>query len=928
VPTAAAKQNRTLEILLTAKDQTRSTLRRVKQEMLGTVRTIRGGFASATRAAGAFRRQIFNLRNAILLGAGAAMTKFAADFEDQLMQVRGLIDDPSFSLQPFSRGVRDIAIETGDSFDSLTKSLFDTISAGVDAGSALEVLRSAAKLAAAGGTDTATAVDGLTSLLNAYGLEASEATRITDALFQAQKKGKTTIAELSSNVGQVAPLAATLGVSIEEVTGALAALTTAGLSTEEAATQVKSFFTAIIKPGAEAKRAAAELGMEFDASAVSGGRFLEFIKQLEDATGGSTEQLARLFPNVRSLQGVLGLARNEGKDFAETLDAMAKGAGSVEKAFAQTNATLGAQIRSTWRSVQSSMIDVIEGLRPVIEDLLSTVRGFFVRLSRSRDEFVAVFRGVGKVLLRIKDVIKTAFAQGDTFQLLVNSAVAAVEAISGVFFDAIPLLAKTTALLGRQLGVSLIRTFIGTTKEELVRFGTSGSLGNQLIASQIFGGQDELVAARDQLAQIDRLRQAQRSRGSVLQTRGLVDANGNADREKILAQLEDFRRRYKAVLAKIQGYEAEYGEWNANPANNAGYQAAQRQADGLRKVIAEFELLAVDADQAREKIRQLEAEFNGSQQVGASALRADLDATGAELEAFWAKLPARFSAIKDRLSQGVSGATAGALGDVSEEIAGLQGDFAKLRAAMAAAGDEAGKEFGSAMAKSTGPSITKKLGQQDEIAQAIQGLEDLGRAHDQLQERMERRGGLGGFLAGARESIKQYIASVRDTYTQATGMISSAVSSMENALGSAFVNISRRAKDLGGAFEDMARSILESIRQIMAQALARQIVGALLGAFTASAPVSSATDGTAGIPGVTAPDQGGGLQFLQSVNDPGSGSGDTYVTNYNISISAVDARSVERLFRENKELLAALNAETMDDSFTYRRKIRGVARGR
>jgi hypothetical protein len=180
VPVASARgDKRTLEVLLTARDQTKATLRRMQSQVRSTSRIVTSSFTRAAGAAKALQSQIFNLRNALVLGVGAAMTKFTADFEDGLAQIAGLLDDPDQWMKGFDRGIRDIAIETGDSFDSLTKSLFDTISLlSVDAAEhAMDVLRAAARLASAGGTDTATAVDGFTSLLNAYRLEASEATQ-------------------------------------------------------------------------------------------------------------------------------------------------------------------------------------------------------------------------------------------------------------------------------------------------------------------------------------------------------------------------------------------------------------------------------------------------------------------------------------------------------------------------------------------------------------------------------------------------------------------------------------------------------------------------------------------------------------------------------------------------------------------------------
>jgi hypothetical protein len=190
-------------------------------------------------------------------------------------------------------------------------------------------------------------------------------------------------------------------------------------------------------------------------------------------------------------------------------------------------------------------------------------------------------------------------------------------------------------------------------------------------------------------------------------------------------------------------------------------------------------------------------------------------------------------------------------------------------------------------------------------------------------------------LRGAVSSLRGYVKQVGDAYTQATRAITSSVTSMETALGGAFFEIISRTKDVGKAFEDMAYSILTSLQQIASSALASQILSSIIGAFVGAGGSSAGSEFLSGSK-FQPVGSGGGLSMPSSLGSSlggagpstPSGGGDTYITNYNISISAVDARSVEKLFRDNASLLAALNAEQMEDSLAYRRRIRQVARGK
>ena len=190
---------------------------------------------------------------AFTAAAGVAIVKFAK-FESKMVDVGNLFGGTTKEINKLSQGVINISKRVPVAAQDLANSLFDVVSAGVAVGESLTFLETASKLAVAGVTDTKTAVDGLTSVMNAYSLEAEDAGAISDKFFAAQKAGKTTIAELSSSIGQVAPIANATGVSIDGLLGAMSALTLQGISTAQSATQIRAALNAVIKPTEEAKK--------------------------------------------------------------------------------------------------------------------------------------------------------------------------------------------------------------------------------------------------------------------------------------------------------------------------------------------------------------------------------------------------------------------------------------------------------------------------------------------------------------------------------------------------------------------------------------------------------------------------------------------------------------------------------------------------
>ncbi len=300
-----------------------------------------------------------------------------AKFETRITDVGNLLGSSRKEIQAMGKDLIALSKTIPTSTQDLAESLFDVVSAGIPAAKSMEFLEVAAKLATAGVTTTKVAVDGLTSVMNAYGLEADKATEISDKFFAAQVKGKTTIEQLSKSIGRVAPIAAATGISIDEMLGSLAALTTQGIKTEEAATGIRATLVSVIKPTEEATKFAAALGIEFNAQALKAKGLQGFLEEVIAATGGETEALAKLFPNVRAINAVLALSANGFKALTEAQKASAEASGETETAFQKQAATISAQFQLMKNNALGFSKTLIEILGPAIVGSIKLVSSFF-----------------------------------------------------------------------------------------------------------------------------------------------------------------------------------------------------------------------------------------------------------------------------------------------------------------------------------------------------------------------------------------------------------------------------------------------------------------------------------------------------------------------------------------------------------------------
>ena len=122
----------------------------------------------------------WSVASGVVLGAGVAAFKMSTNFEDAMAKVMTIADETVMSQEELEKAIMDLSNQTGISASEIAENVYSAISAGQETGDAVNFLTNATKLAKAGFTDTGSALDVLTTILNSYGLEAEEVSRISD----------------------------------------------------------------------------------------------------------------------------------------------------------------------------------------------------------------------------------------------------------------------------------------------------------------------------------------------------------------------------------------------------------------------------------------------------------------------------------------------------------------------------------------------------------------------------------------------------------------------------------------------------------------------------------------------------------------------------------------------------------------------------
>lgn len=288
-------------------------------------------------------------------------SKFAMDFEEVMAKVGTIADTTKVPIQELKEEVVDLSDKTGQSTNDLGEAMYQAISASVDTAEAIDFLDLSVKAAVGGFSTTTTAVEGLTTVLNSYGLETKEAETIANQMLITQNKGKTTFDELASSVGKVTPLASALGLETKELFSSLAVTTAQGLATTESVSGLKAAFSNIIKPTKEAQNASKALGIEFSVAALNSKGWIKFLSDVKTGLENASPEFESISKQFENNSKKLADLESQGKKTSQEYKTLAK-----ENKNLSGELEILAQSSDSPVSAMSTLFGSVEGLNAML----------------------------------------------------------------------------------------------------------------------------------------------------------------------------------------------------------------------------------------------------------------------------------------------------------------------------------------------------------------------------------------------------------------------------------------------------------------------------------------------------------------------------------------------------------------------------------
>jgi TP901 family phage tail tape measure protein len=448
----------------------------------------------------------------VLTGMFVGLAAAAGSLTYQMAEVATMLNRRTIpALESLTNTVVNVSNEFGAASKDISKALYQILSAQVGVGESSEVLRVATETARAGFVSVGIAADALTTIMNAYGMSSMDVGKISDQLFMTVRKGKTTFAELGSQIGRVAAQGSLAKVATEDLFSAIAVMTQAGIKSSVTMTSLTAMLRNLLSPSMDATAlAASKFGVQLGSAGLEAQGLIGIMRGLAGATA---EEIRMIFASQRAFRGAAALLENI-NGYMKTYADMTDSAGTRVEALAQVQGTLTYQIQRTGEAVKN----------------------FTAQVGRAMDAnktLASVVKDVADVMADLVEFFQTAQGQQVALGILIGGVTAAVialgVAISGVLVALsviLPMLGAVGVTLG---GVAV--TIAGVVGSLFVLTGVIGVVITKYLKAK--KQQRELSGK----ALIDRL-------GNEIQAR----KEATKIIEKQLNALEELRKEEEAIL--------------------------------------------------------------------------------------------------------------------------------------------------------------------------------------------------------------------------------------------------------------------------------------------------------------------------------------------------------------------------------------------
>lgn len=345
-----------------------------------------------------------------LTAVGVAGLKVATDFEKGMSEVKAISGATGKDFDALREKAIELGADTAFSANEVAAAMTEMAKAGWDSNQIIDGMSGVLAAAAASGEELATVSTIVADAITGFGMEAADSTRIADLLTQAANSGTIGISDLGESFKYIAPVAGAMGLSVEDVTTALSAMSMAGIKGSQAGTSLRTMLTRMVKPTDAVAAAMDELGISVTNQDGSMKSLDEIVSNLRTSFDGLTEsekaKYAATLAGQEGMAGMLSLLNLTEEEYNEIAKSMDNAGGVAEQTAAIMQDNLQSKIEQLGGSLESLAIKladyVIPYLQKFVEWLTSLVDKFTAldpETQKTILKFAAIVAAIGPVLV-------------------------------------------------------------------------------------------------------------------------------------------------------------------------------------------------------------------------------------------------------------------------------------------------------------------------------------------------------------------------------------------------------------------------------------------------------------------------------------------------------------------------------------------------
>ena len=413
-----------------------------KTSMNISLRLMAGQFTKGLKN---IRRQIDTfgryIRSAFALGSvtafGRSVVKVGADFENAMARVRAVTNASTMEMKTMRNEAERLGATTRYTATEAAGALENLTRNGMTAAQATRSLSGVLQLAQANSIGLAEAADMVTNTMNMFGLSVNDVSRINDTLSSTASNSATDVTLLYEALVNAAPVAKTLGFSLEETSSAIGALAQKGVKGADAGTQLRMALVKLSDPNITKKLR--DHGVAIDEETMKSDGLLGTINKLREANLSLTD-----LTDIFSQKGAAGMSQliSAYGDFERLVGVTGESAGTTERMFSQSVGTMRENIdtlNSAWEAFLIKMQNKTGGvINQAIRFVTGLIRNFnslggtLMNLANAiiplvAGKAVSMFRSIQTAAKTAKtkiEAVKTAFAgMGATVASVVSGVV-------------------------------------------------------------------------------------------------------------------------------------------------------------------------------------------------------------------------------------------------------------------------------------------------------------------------------------------------------------------------------------------------------------------------------------------------------------------------------------------------------------------------